>query len=468
MAAPKKHADLSSPQMIGKLKNKYVTRLERLVANDADFLLLLETFANAKNTFAGLSRREVKSYSEDFIIEIENTIPSLEAIVNDPHRFIKEEAEVVGVEKARKITHRSIEHMAQHTENIRSVGSDGSVDPKKVLNMFIDDELKIYENRFIMTLVRRLQTFIELRYQYISEHSDTRNSDVVSMSSEVKIGDVTYEYETKMKIIVPSDDDGHRALNQDLLERLLSLRKRITFLSTSRFMLEMRKATPVADPVQQTNIMRLNFDYQNAYRLWTFISRYDVLGINYKFSQQKIDFDKTYLTYLNLNAVASYLTFKTEHSLLPDKDTKVHLYKPRFKEIKLDYDMSDERLIGGGLSFGIDAKKETPAQIEARLKKKQQAEERRRKREEAKQKAKELAIQKRAEAKKIAAQRAIEKKEKEKQRKLALQEKKRLAALAAYKKKEQERIRKDEERKLEKAREQVRLLAEKRRKSENK
>ncbi|HPV70247.1 MAG TPA: DUF2357 domain-containing protein, partial [Bacilli bacterium] len=271
MANPKDNVPFSSPQIIGKLKNKYIARLERLANSDPDFLLLLETFANAKNVYAGTSRREVKTYSEDFVIEIENALPSLEAIVNDPQRFIKENAEVVGVEKARKITHRSVEHMAQHTENIRTVSANGTVDPKKVLNMFIDDELKIYENRFIKTLVRRLATFMELRYKYIAEHSDTRNSDVVSVSSEVKIGEVTYEYETKMKIIVPSDDDGHREANKNLLERITNLRRRITYLTTSRFMLEMRKATPVSDPVSQTNIMRLNYDYQAAYKLWIFL-----------------------------------------------------------------------------------------------------------------------------------------------------------------------------------------------------
>ncbi|MFA5421659.1 MAG: cell envelope integrity protein TolA [Bacilli bacterium] len=466
MAKPKDEATLSTPQTIAKLKKKYVSRLERMASNDADFLLLLQTFANAKNTYSGVSRREIKSYSEDFITEIENTLPSLEAIVNDPRRFIKEEAEIVGVEKARKITQRSVEHMAQHTENIRSVTNDGAIDPKKVLNMFIDDELKIYENRFIMTLVRRLQAFVELRYKYIFEHSDTRNSDVISVASEVKIGEVTYEYEAKMKIIVPSDDDGHRETNKKLLDRLLLARKRITYLSTSRFMLEMRKATPVSDPVSQTNIMRLNYDYQNAYKLWVFINRYDVLGIDYKFTQQKVDFDKTYMTNLHMNAIGAYLTFKTDHSVLPDKDAKQYVYKPRFKEIKLDYDMTDDRLFGQGKAFGVEAKKESQAMIEARERRKQQVEERRRKREEDKVKAKELALLKREQAKKLALQKTLEQKEREKFKKLALQDKKRKAALDAAEKKRVEKIRRDEEKKLLKAREQVRLMAEKRRKKE--
>jgi len=231
-------------------------------------------------------------------------------------------------------------------------------------------------------------------------------------------------------------------------------------------MLEMRKATAVGDPIQQTNIMRLNYDYQNAYRLWMFLGRYDVLGIDYKFTQSKVEFDNKYLTQLNLNAVGAYLTMKTEHSLMPDKDAKVRFYKPRFTEIKLDYDLSDERLFGKGLAFGIEAKKETPAQIEARQKRIEAAEERRRKRLEDKQKAKELAIKQREEAKQLATKQALERKEKEKQRKLALQDKKRKAALALAEKKRLEKMKKEEAMKLEKARALVRGMAEKRRKTE--
>ena len=468
MANPNENAAFTSPQAIGKLKNKYMTRLQRLAKSDADFLHLLGMFSTSKNVFGGISRRELKTYSADFIIEIENALPSLESIVNDPQRFIKEEAEVVGIEKAWKITYRSVEHMAKHSENIRTVESNGKIEPRKVLNMYIDDELSIYENRFIMTLVRRLQMFIELRYKYISEHSDTRNSDVVTMSSEVKIGDAVYQYETKMKVVVPSDDAGHRAANDDLLNRLVSLRKRVAFLATSRFMLEMRKVMPITDPVQQTNIMRLNYDYQNAYRLWTFINRYDVLGIDYKFTQSKVEFDNDYITKLLMNSVGAYLMMKTEHSILSDKESKVHLYKPRFVDLKPDLDMLDSRLIGKGVSLGVTAQKETPAQIEARKRRQEQAAERRRKRELDKQKAKELAIQKREAAKRLAAQKILDRKEKEKRHKLALLEKKRQAALAAAENKQYEQLKKDEMMKLQKAREQVHVMALKKKETEGK
>lgn len=458
--------NLTPSEIIKDLKGKYFARLRRFANSDEEYHLLLEIFANSLNTYSGISRREVKTYSPEFVLEIEKALPALEAIVNDPHRFIKETAEVVGVEKAKKITQRSIEHMSQNTQNIRSVGRDGTIEPKRVLNMFMDDELKIYENRFIMTLVRRLQAFIELRYKYISEHSDTRHSDIVKMSSQMKIDEVTYEFETKMRIVVPSDDDGKRHANADLLDRLLHIRKRITYLTTSRFMLEMRKVAPVSDPVQQTNIMRLNYEYQTAYRLWMFITRYEVLGIEYHFSQVDVDFKEDYLNDLHLLMLSSYLTLRSDHSLASDKK-KQYFYKPRFKKINLDVDLADDKIIGKSVVFGVDVKKETLEQIEAKIKRDEEAKKKKRLREEEKAKERLLAQQKREDEKKKAALKALEKKEKEHQRKLLIAKRKQEASLAKKEKERLEKLRLEEEALLAKAREQVINVAEKRKKEDD-
>ncbi len=458
----KKPVPIRTNIMLGNFKQEYFSHLDQMVKTDKNFSLLYEAFKAGKAELAGLSRRENKTYAPDFIVEIENAIASLEAIVSDPRKFIKENPSVVEVEKAKRITHHSIKHMAQHTENISSVGADGSVDPKKVLNMFVEDEIKIYENRFIMTLIRRLQTFIELRHKYILEHSDTRNSDVVSLKNEVKVGDVTYEIESKLKIVVPSEDEGHRDANKDLLNRLIMLRKRTLFLTTSRFMRDMAKAAPVSEPVLQTNIMRLNYDYQNAYKLWTFISRYDQLGIEYKFEEKKVDFDEDYLKLLNYHALTSYLTIKSEHKDVPDEETKLYYYKPKFTKINLDLDMTDQRIFAKGNPFKINNNRETDAQIAAKLKRQKAAEERRLKKEEQKQKEKELKAKKREEAKKLAAQKKLEKKKKAEEKKAKELEKKRLKALEEAEKKRIEKYKLEEAKKLKKARAQVAKVAQQR------
>lgn len=455
----KKPVPISAKDILNKYGKDYFSYLDKMVKGDENFSLLYEVFKAGKSEYAGVSRRENKTYSPDFIIEIENAIGSLEAIVSDPRKFIKENPTVVEVEKAKRITHHSVKHMAQHTENISSVGADGSIDPKRVLNMFIEDELQIYENRFIMTLIRRLQTFIELRHKYILEHSDTRNSDLVTLKREIKIGEVTYEIESKLKVVVPSEDEGNREVNTDLLNRLINLRKRTLFLTTSRFMRDMVKAAPVSEPVLQTNIMRLNFDYQNAYRLWMFISRYDQLGIEYKFEEKKVEFDEEYIKLLNYHALTSYLTINSDNRGLSNKEKKLYYYKPKFAKINLDLDMTDERIFEKGNPFKVVNRKVTEAQIAAKLKRQQLIEEKKKRRIEQKQKEKERKAKEREEAKRLAAEKALEKKRKAAEKRAREAEKKRIKALAEAERKRIEKIKKEERKRLEKAREEVARIA---------
>lgn len=429
-----------------KVRKRYYGFLRRSNKNSKPTTDLYNILANTRAEVSGTTRHEVKRFNKDFIEQIERVIPSLETIVVSPHKFINEFAEIVQVEKARKITPRAVKFMAQNVQHISEVLDGGRIVPKKVLNVYVDDDLKIYENRFIMTLVKRLQVFIELRYKYIQEHGDTENSDQINIKKEVKIGDTIFEFEGKIKMRVPSDDEGARLSNNDLLERLALIRKRTAFLVNSPFMKEMAKAVPVADPIQQTNIIRLNYAYQDAYKLWMFINRYDELGISYTTTQAKVTFDEKYMERLDQLTMSAFLALETEHANIRPTNISQKVIKPIIKPGQLDYDISDERFLEGGLPVVIKTRQETAEQKEARLKREAAREKARLKKEAARQKAREKAALKKARER----ERALKKKEEARER--------------ARIKKEEARLR-QEQKNLERARkraEKERIKAERR------
>ncbi len=460
-----------------KVRNRYYSWLKRVVNNSKPTTDLYNTLANKKAEVSGITRNETKRFESDFIEEIERVIPSLEHIVVNPHKFISEFAEVVQVEKARRITPRAVKHMAQNVQNIAEVFDDGRIIPKRVLNVFVDDDLKIYENRFIMTLVRRLQVFIELRHKYIEDHGDTKNSDLITVKKEMKIGDMTFEFDGKVKMTIPSDDEGQRESNRDLLERLRSLRKRTMYLVSSPFMKEMVRAVPVADPIQQTNIIRLNYAYQDAYKLWLFINRYDELGITYTTTQAKVDFTDEYMQRLDQLTLNAFLSLETEHATIGPRNIKRKTIKPYVKAGQLDFDISDERFLEHGLPVKVLTRQETAEQKEARLKREAAREKARLKREAAKQKEKERKALLRARAKERAAKKKAAALERARiKRAEALERQKQKNLERARKRAEKERLlaeRKafqakmaDEARKLREARALIRKLAGERKKDE--
>lgn len=413
----KKREALKGYKRYEKVQNRYYSFLRRTVKNSIPTTNLYNTLANKKAEITGLTRHEVKRFDKNFIEEIEKVIPSLETIVVSPHKFINEFAEIVQVEKARKITPRAVKYMAQNAQHVRDVLPDGRVVPKKVLNVFVDDDVKIYENRFIMTLVKRLQVFIELRYKYIQEHGDTKNSDQITIKKEVSIGDLTFEFDGKIKMSVPSDDEGARQSNIDLLDRLASIRRRTLFLVNSAFMKEMAKAVPVADPIQQTNIIRLNYAYQDAYKLWLFINRYNELGISYTTTQGKVVFDDKYMERIDQLILNSFLTIETEHGTIAPTKIEQRIVKPYVKAGKLDYDLSDDRFLEAGLPVAVTTRQESVEQKEARLKREAAKEKARLKKLADQQKAKEKAALQKAREKERLAKKKAALLEKEKERK---------------------------------------------------
>ncbi|MGI6735358.1 MAG: DUF2357 domain-containing protein [Bacilli bacterium] len=413
----KKREALKGYENFKKVRTRYYSFLRRTVKQSKPTTSLFNTIANVRPELTGITRNEVKRFDAEFIEKIERVIPSLEEIVVNPHKFINEFAEVVQVEKARKLTPRAVKYMAQNAEHVAEVLDDGRVVPKKVLNVFVDDDLKIYENRFIMTLIKRLQIFIELRHKYIREHGDTRNTDQITIQKEVTVDETVFHVDAKITMSVPSDDEGARESNNDLLERLQNIRRRTQFLVHSRFMREMAKAVPVSDPIQQTNIIRLNWAYQDAYKLWQFIHRYEELGISYTTTQAKIDFDEKYIDKINQFALNSFFTIETKHARLGLSNVEQKNIRPIIKAGELDFDLSDDRFAKPGLPVRVSARVETAEQEAARLKREAAREQARLKREEAKRKQKEREALKKARAKERALKRKLEAAERAKKRK---------------------------------------------------
>ncbi|MCX5775690.1 MAG: DUF2357 domain-containing protein [Firmicutes bacterium] len=336
-----------------------------MVLNDDSFSDLLNVIKSApKKEIGGASRRENKKCDSVFIVEIERCLQSIEKIVHNPRQFIKEEYEVVPVEIAKKIGSQSIRHLAMHSEFVKEIKPNGDVVPDKILATLIDEEIAIYENRFVMTLIRKLVLFIELRFRYIEKHWDSNNSDVVTMKSTVVIEGIKYEYESSLKLLVPSEDEGEKAKNDNLLKRLAILRQRVNYLLSTPFMRAMKKANVVTGKIQMTNLLRTNSDYRKAYELWNFISRYDDTGVTYSVKEDKIAFDNDYLNQLYALMLGSFLSLRSDKSLPAPKATKKYTVTPQFVQPIFDKELADDRFLEKMNGKNVALRIKTAAQIE--------------------------------------------------------------------------------------------------------
>ena len=269
----------------------YFKKLESLLKTSKSFEALKNTLQGEKSTYiAQKSRLEEKTLDDTFIIELEKGVAAIEKITRNPRSFIKDEDVVVEAGRAKRISSRTVSHLASHTQFVHSVDEKGNVTPEKLLVPESDIDYWIYENRFLMTLINKASVFV--------------------------------------KVSALSKDGGQAEKNDRLLLRLAKLRERLAFLSSSPFTQLMRGAKSVANPIHPTNLLVKHPDYKKALRLWKFIDSYKELGISYSVSESNKKFKEDYVTKLMALLSESILTLEAN---LIEKDE----IKPKKKKKKI-------------------------------------------------------------------------------------------------------------------------------------
>ena len=102
---------------------------------------------------------------DDWILTIEGALHSIEAIVRNPRKFIASNELILDVAKVRRTNSKTVMHLTTHSQFVQNIDDNGDVMPKKLLTFEMDEDIAIYENRFICALVNRLIMFVERRFK---------------------------------------------------------------------------------------------------------------------------------------------------------------------------------------------------------------------------------------------------------------------------------------------------------------
>lgn len=239
------------------------------------FYNLLETGSN----YCKFSNaRLVKSIDEEWVSAIEEALPSLHYVIVNPRKFIEEDREVVNVAMARNITTESIRHLLQHSNLIDEYKEDGTVIPNRILNVYKEESINIYENRFICTLVAELQYFVNKRFNMIFEASKDEVGTFFEMQSRVDNYTEVIDYKLSVNIQEKQTDVNNETENANIFNRIIKIHQQINMLAATEFIGMMRRYPAVSHPIVKTNAIGKNKDYKACHKLWNFIHSYSRVG----------------------------------------------------------------------------------------------------------------------------------------------------------------------------------------------
>ena len=148
-------------------KAKAYSALRQLAKESTNFADA-QMLVGSADTTAHLARQFVrKSIDAEWVERIEAALPALDLIVRNPTVMIADEEEIGPVELTKRISEKSIKHLAQHTNMIQAITEDDEVIPLQLLNVHHEESLLTYENKFINTLLVRLAAFVDKRYKQL-------------------------------------------------------------------------------------------------------------------------------------------------------------------------------------------------------------------------------------------------------------------------------------------------------------
>ena len=334
---------------INDLYLKYVNKVGRTLESDRYFQYLYEMVQAGENVLQQNNQVLHKVVDERWLSTIEESLDSINRIIDKPRRFVTTKEEVVPVALAKKITADSVRHLSMNTQFIAS-DEDGDIQPTRVLNVSTEESYDLYENRFVYHLIQRLVTFIDKRTDVIFWSTGDETQNVLSYQSKVDDAYEEIEYKIEMKIKNRQSFAENDADNMNVFMRIDRVRRMVMSLKNSSFCDLMAGCAKVRSPIQRTNLIMKDPDYRTCYKLWQFLESYDEVGYTIEVENEALSFDEEYLIQMYTNLITNYTVFKSlledERKLDDPLAKKRRVIKPKFikkikEEIVDDYNIED-------------------------------------------------------------------------------------------------------------------------------
>ena len=241
----------------------------------------LSAFREGSGTAQLRKRFMLKAIDEAWVCAIEDALPSLDTIIRNPGMSLVQEESVLPIEQTKKVTSRSVQHLSQHTDYINEISSDGMVRPSKLLNVYQDETIFTYENKFINTLLNYLYGFVSRRYQSALKQGEDKKETTFELTREFACGEeqsgkitVTVQFSEK-----PQEKEviKNKIYTTDLWRRVERINTIVNSYMNSPFARRMGHAM-VHPPIMRTNKILKNVDFRQCLALWEFMEQYDNTG----------------------------------------------------------------------------------------------------------------------------------------------------------------------------------------------
>lgn len=315
--------------------------------------------ANLKEDLLEITKYSVK-VELDWIINIEESLDFIFKAIDEQRQFIRVEGEVVRIEKVKKTSKESVEHLSKHSDLITKIPKPGeTIIPDKLYVVEKLNDYAVYENRFLHMVLSYLRIFIYQRLSVIKDKLTTYKANLY-LNKNIKQSNKNTLYKLEYDNIVKNDEYLlKKYMNDSVMKRIENIYYNVDLMLQTPLMKEVGKTPPVKPPIVKTNVLRMNQNFKVALALYEYVSAYQKKGYEItedikKYSPLENQFSddlalsieqQSFITYVYGNGIYDDLSNKYKENLLIEKAKEeeskkfeLSLLEKRVKKLKTDYE----------------------------------------------------------------------------------------------------------------------------------
>jgi regulator of replication initiation timing len=193
----------------------------------------------------------------------------LQEIARKPRMNLRYEARITPLSRAKKISGNALSVLATRSVDWQKRTISGVI-PKRVLALFSDDELLLYENKVFTQLLNRLDRHLRVRirqigrlqYQY-DKAQNLNNSQAIYHALRTNLCTLWGQALGNKKSL-----EKMMGENEDILAELKTLKRQLSSLRESNLYRSVEKDAYVPEQLRNTNILQHDQHYRHLRPLW--------------------------------------------------------------------------------------------------------------------------------------------------------------------------------------------------------
>lgn len=219
----------------------------------------------------------VCNVEDDWISAIERGLVFIGKVIDEDRQFIRSEGEIQPIEKVKRISRESVQHLSRHSDFITRKQKDEIV-PDKLYTVERDSDYAVYENRFVYLLLCTIRDFVAVRYEAINAAYREYRGDF-EVKKKIALAARRLQYELKLH---DEQDDALSAPADrrcaEALKRMEQILESVAFYLRTPLMEEVSRSDKISGNITKTNVLMMNKNFHEALLLYEFLIGYEADG----------------------------------------------------------------------------------------------------------------------------------------------------------------------------------------------